>query len=203
MSVRTLDIRPGRGRLESAVVGLLAAAVIGGTLAFALTRPENAGDAPLLDWQVSAFDGLSPVDQAIQSAMGPAIEEIVFFYDMNGEWPTVEQLGEDLVAPFAHDLFWEANGQVDWTTTRPGATDAGAVYYLGRHGRAEGQSAYLGLIRHAHLNTNNSNQLEFWVHADTGVAEPRALKPEALVGQGWRQVVARNGASESRRIRGE
>jgi len=198
----TVDVRPASGRHESLAVALVTVVVIGGTLAYAATRPETGAMPTLAEWQVSAFDGLGPADQAIHSAIGPAIEEAIFRYDFDGYWPTAGELAESFISPFHQDIFWETNGQVDWALHRPEQTDQGSVYYLGRAGQVPGQSAYLALIRHQHLNTVNTNQLDLWVHADPRAPEPTGVTPQSLVRQGWRQVVTYSGASEVERIKG-
>ena len=197
------DIQPESGRIETGIIAALTAVVILGTLGFALTRPEVGAMPQLLDWQVSAFEDLSPEDQAIHSAMIPAIEEANFFYTFTGAWSTPEELAQSFVTPFYQDVFWEANGRVAWELAKPGETDQGSVYYIGRGGEAEGQSAYLAVIRHSHLNTVNANQMDFWVHPDPNAPAPQGLKPQSLITEGWRQVVTYSGASEVERLRGE
>jgi len=198
-------VQPLTGRRETT---LLAAAVVLVCLivgAYALVQPARNGEPKLLDWQVSAFADLSRADQAIHSALRPALEEMYWIYKGEGAWPTPEVLNEYLLPPFYQDHFWEDTGRVNWrliTNDAVGAADQGAVFYLGTGGMAEDQSAYLVVINHAHLNTTDSNQFDIWIHPDLDVSPPSGIKQQSLILDGWRMVVPYRGAEELARIGG-
>lgn len=78
----------------------------------------------------------------------------------------------------------------------------GAAVYYGSGGRLPGQSAYLLVIGHAHAGVMWANQATIWVHRDPNAPYPGIVKPESLVGKGWRQVIAYDGNSEIERVKG-
>lgn len=78
----------------------------------------------------------------------------------------------------------------------------GATVYYGSGGHAPGQSAYLLIIGHAHAGVMWNNQATIWVHRNPNAPYPDIVKPESLVGEGWRQVIPYDGASEVERVKG-
>ncbi len=227
-------IRPSSGRVESIVFFVAAFLLVVSTVGYVLLKPKAEGPPPLLSWQVSSFDGLSAVDQAIHSALLPASDEIIWANNDTGTWPSIADLQDTLLPPFYEDNFWKTNGEVRWQVIMPGASKAGeaalppppktnnglasfvapnAVYqgtlgqgtasYYGSGGSAEGQSAYLIVIGHAHSGVYWINQATLWINKDPNAPFPDILKPEGLVARGWRQIIPYNGASEVERVKGK
>lgn len=124
-SPRTQIIPPSSGRLESIVFFLATFLLLAITAAYVLLKPKQEGPPPLLDWQVSSFDGLSSVDQAIHSALLPAADEIIWANNDTGRWPTIAELQDTLLPPFYEDNFWQVNGEVKWQVIMPGANKTG------------------------------------------------------------------------------
>lgn len=225
-------VRPVSGRWESLALLLAALAIIASVAGYITLRPQKVGPPITLSWQVRSFDGLGAVDQAIHSALLPAGEEIIWFNNDTGGWITLEHAQKILLPPFYRDAFWKTNGEVHWQLILPGThqphaasgdehVDApvtppdqtankvsqatqgqGATVYYGSAGRAPGQSAYLLVIGHAHAGVMWANQATIWVHRDPNAPYPGIVKPESLVGDGWRQVIPYNGASEVERVKG-
>lgn len=79
----------------------------------------------------------------------------------------------------------------------------GATVYYGAAGQAPGQGAYLLVIGHAHAGVMWSNQATIWIHRDPNAPYPSIVKPEALIGQGWRQIIPYDGAREVERVKGK
>lgn len=225
----TKVVRPASGRWESLALLLAALAIIASVTGYVLLRPKHPGPPIPLGWQVRSFDGLGAVDQAIHSALLPAGEEIIWNNNDTGGWITLERAQEIWLPPFYRDAFWKTNGQVHWQLILPGghlphagsddgheddapapatsevsqATQGqGATVYYGAAGRMPGQSAYLLVIGHAHAGVMWANQATIWVHPDPNAPYPGIVKPESLVGKGWRQVIPYDGASEVERVKG-
>lgn len=118
-------VMPVSGRLESVLFLLAILLLAGCTVAYVFLKPRAEGPPPLLSWQVSSFDGLSTVDQAIHSALLPAADEIVWANNDTGQWKTIEQLEQTLLPPFYKDNFWKTNGEVSWQAIMPGAVGTG------------------------------------------------------------------------------
>ena len=118
-------IRPSSGRLESVVLFLITFVLVASTAGYILLKPKQEGPPPLLSWQVSSFDGLSEVDQAIHSALLPAADEIIWANNDTGRWPSIAELQDTLLPPFYEDNFWQVNGEVQWQVIMPGANKTG------------------------------------------------------------------------------
>ncbi|PJR09902.1 DUF6162 family protein [Sinorhizobium meliloti] len=201
----SLTITPLTGQRETGLLATIAAALVAGVVLYGQTRPPQGAMPPLTEWQVSAFTDLSSVDQAIHSALLPALEEAYWAYKGEGFWPTAQFLDEALLPPFHHDHFWEDNGRVEWTlytNEALGAADQGFIYYMGVNGQAKAQSAYLAVINHAHLNAVDANQFDIWVHPNASAPRPSGMKQQSLILEGWRQVKTHTGADEVARIKG-
>ena len=163
---------------------------------------------------------------AIHSALLPAGEEIIWNNNDTGGWISLERAQELLLPPFYRDGFWKTNGSVHWQLILPGthlsdaagthsghatppASDVsqatqgqGATVYYGSGGSMPGQSAYLLVIGHAHAGVMWANQATIWVHANPNAPYPAIVKPESLVGEGWRQVIPYDGTRELERVKG-
>ncbi|MGD9843190.1 MAG: hypothetical protein AB7F79_10290 [Steroidobacteraceae bacterium] len=226
-------IPPLSGRFESILFVLAALMLVASTAGYVLLKPKNEGPPELLSWQVSSFDGLSTVDQAIHSALLPAAEEIIWANNDTGTWLTIPELEGTLLPPFYRDNFWKTNGEVKWQVIMPGATSTavteappvdtksgldpfkapnkvyqgtlgqGAASYYGSGGTAPGQSTYLVVIGHAHSGVYFINQATLWIHKNPNEPLPDVLKAESLVSHGWRQIIPYNGASEVERVKGK
>ena len=227
-TIAVTRVRPRSSGWESLALMLATLTVIAGVAGYVLLRPERVGPPTPLSWQVRSFDGLGAVDQAIHSALLPAGEEIIWNNNDTGGWVTLEQAQTLLLPPFYRDAFWKTNGEVHWQLILPGShlahtgghdDDAaevnppvnavsqatlgqGATVYYGSGGHAPGQSAYLLVIGHAHAGVMWANQATIWVHRDPNAPYPAIVKPESLVGEGWRQVIPYDGASEIERVKG-
>ncbi len=219
-------VSPASGHWESAAMLLLTLSVIACLAGYLLLHPQQVGPPAALSWQVRSFDGLNAVDQAIHSALLPAGEEIIWNNNDTGGWITLEHAQKIVLPPFYRDAFWKSNGEVHWQLILPGSHQAharsgdaaapapspsevsqatqgqGAAVYYGSGGRLPGQSAYLLVIGHAHAGVMWANQATIWVHRDPNAPYPGIVKPESLVGKGWRQVIAYDGNSEIERVKG-
>ena len=232
-SLPILTVRSAAGRAET--LGLLCCLLLVGTAlaGFIASRPSQPRSPQVLSWQLSSFDSLRAVDQAIHSALLPAAEEITIANNDTGSWITMDEAQASLLPPFYRDAFWKKNGEVQWQLILPGTHEAhrvghdeasdhaapqaperatnavsegtlgqGATVYYGVDGQAPGQSAYLLVIGHAHAGVMWTNQATIWMHPDPHAPYPGVVRPEGLVGKGWRQVVPYNGASEIERVKG-
>lgn len=149
--------------------------------------------------------GWITMEQAQASLLPPFYRDA--FWKNNGEvqW--------QLILPGTHEAHVvrhdDADGHAGHPAPQPtpnavseGSLGQGATVYYGADGHAPGQSAYLLVIGHAHAGVMWTNQATIWVHPDPHAPYPGVVKPEGLVGQGWRQVVPYNGSSEVERVKG-
>jgi hypothetical protein len=195
-------VQPRNGRAESFLIAVATALVIAVTVGLASLRTEASAIQPLQDWQVSAFSGLSPVDQAIHSALDASVGEINWYHYRLVSWPDIPALEEEFIPPFYKDIFWDTNGRVNWCLGLPLNNDQGATFYHGSGGTAENQSAYLLVLAHIHAGMLPANQSTIWIHKDPNAPFPDIVKPEQLILSGWKQVVPYSGADELERLKG-
>lgn len=227
---QTRTIRPLSGWPDTLLLIAAILLVIGFTAGYVALRPKLAKPPEPLSWQVRSFDGLGTADQALHSALLPAGEEIIWANNDTGEWVTLERAQAMLLPPFYRDAFWKTHGEVQWQLVLPGthptlgrtppgdtaavpagpASNAvtegtmgqGAAVYYGSGGQAPGQSAYLLVIGHAHAGVMWANQATIWIHRNPNAPYPDIVKPEALIGAGWRQVIPYDGSREVERVKG-
>jgi hypothetical protein len=214
MSATTLQlVRPAGARHEALLLLAATVLVLGILGLYVQQRVRSAATEPLQQWQVSAFDELTGVDQAIYNALYTAKDEIVYIYDdinlMNapGEkfrWPSPADLQQYLLPPFYRDGSWTQNGSMQWSLHEPLAEGEmqGSVLYLGTDGRVAGQGSFLLVVGHVHAGFQNNNSLVVWWNPQTHVETPQNGFRDGLILQGWREVVPHSGAQEVRRIFG-
>ena len=196
-------VKPASGRLESILTLIVVAIITLGCVNYALSKAKQHPEPKLMQWQISALGGLNPVDQAIHSSLLAAADEIAENYLFTSRWKDVKDLEEGLNPPFYKDSFWEQNGKVKWTRYAPPVEDtSGGVYYMGTLGQAKGQGAYLLVMAHVHAGIATAQQNTVWIHPKNNPPVPAVVKPETLILQGWRQVIAYSGADEARKTRG-
>jgi hypothetical protein len=204
-------VRPASARLETLAILAVIVVLISGTVALARANAHEEQEKFLPDWQVSAFDGLSPVDQANYNALMVAGDIIQVTYDTGyregfPHWLTVEEMSvleEGIgLAPFMRDVSWKQGGEVQWRLITTYQLD-GTTAYFGNNGKVPGQSAYLLLIAHLHKGASYTNRSIVWIHPNARVAQPDKVNIDSLVRNGWKQIVPWRGEDEVKRIRGD
>lgn len=230
----TFVIRPQSGKAETVLFVLAILVLVGSTVGYVQLHPRGDDRPRLTSWQISSFDGLGSVDQAIHSALLPAVEEIIWNNNSTGGWDSIEDLQRNMLPPFHQDVFWRANGELRWQAVMPGATDTkraaltaqsvhqepgapppppnavfkgtlgqGAMSYYGSGGKLPGQGAFLIVIGHAHSGVYWINQGTVWIHSNPRAPFPQLTKTEALIQEGWHQIVPYSGANEYTRLHGK
>jgi hypothetical protein len=204
MAMIMADNASAHDRSETLLVAATLVIAVIATAGFALMRGTGGVYAPeLLEWQVSAFNGLGADDQAIHSSLSVAAEDIGSLNFDFGDWPKPDELNKLLIPPFYTDDFWKEHGGVRWQQLNAADFNRGGdTSYLGTHGTAPGQSAYLLIFRHRHIGSAYTNQTEIWVHRNVDAGPPDLYRAEDLAKAGWRQVVAYSGADEAAHQKG-
>lgn len=214
MSVVTQEIGPSGSRREAFLV--LAAAIATAAILLLYVQQRGRGDEPeaLYDWQVSAFRTLTGPDQAIYNALFTVKDEIPYLYDdINmfnepGEkfrWPSLDDFQDYLLPPFYKDTSWEQNGSLEWSLYEPlpEGEMQGSTMYLGTDGKHPSQGSFLLVIGHVHAGFTNNNAIVIWWNPANHVEMPESGFRDALIRQGWKEVVPYRGEQEVERIFGE
>jgi hypothetical protein len=207
------EVKPAGARLEGWVLAAATLAVIA-TLAFYVrTHGREDTAAPLYDWQISAFDGLTGADQAIYNSLYTVKDEIPLIYDdinrfnepgVKFRWPNLRDFEDFLLPPFFQDTSWEQNGSLQWSLHEPLAEGEmqGSTMYLGTDGQLPDQGSFLLIIGHVHAGFTNNNAIVIWWNAMNHVEMPESGFRDQLILQGWREVVPYSGDLEVKRLFG-
>jgi len=198
----TQIVPPSINRWESVLLALALMALCAFTAIYARTYGIEEKEQELLDWQISAYDGLQGADQAIYNELLVAADEIYYMNYYNGYWPMDADFQDALLPPFYRDLSWERNGALTWTlkdVIQEGEAQ-GLTLYHGGNSKVAGQGAFLLIIDHKHAGTSQINGSSIWWHPDTNVAVPETSKISSIVLHGWKQVVPYVGRDEVERL---
>jgi hypothetical protein len=202
VAASTQIIPPSINRWESIMLAAAIAAMVLFTVFYARTYGLEEKEQEILDWQVSAYDGLQGVDQAIYNELLVAADEIYYMNYYSGYWPADADFQDALLPPFYRDLSWERNGSVTWTlkdVIQEGEAQ-GLTLYHGGGGTVAGQGAFLLIIDHKHAGNSQINGSSIWWHADPNVPIPETSKVASIVLHGWKQVVPYFGRDEVDRL---
>jgi hypothetical protein len=106
------------------------------------------------------------------------------------------------------DAAWERNGAYAWDRVAIASAERHIVLYVGRPQR-EDTAVFMLVMLHDHIKKEGNAggavhaPFEVWMHRSGVVEVPGTITDQALIGQGWREVLARRGEGESRRGMGE
>lgn len=195
-------VPPGINRWEHGLVAAALVVMIACTLFYAEKFGVEEKVQTILDWQVSAYSGLTGVDQAIYNELLVAADEIYWMNYFEGRWPTDEDFQNALLPPFYRDASWERNGAVSWTlkdVVQEGEAQ-GLTLYHGGGGTLPGQGAYLLVIDHKHAGGSQVSSSNIWWHPDANAPVPPTSKTASIILQGWKQVVPYQGRDEYERL---
>ena len=201
-AIYSQSVSPNINRWETGLLILAVVAVVSFTGFYAETYGRQEKTREILDWQVSAYDGLQGVDQAIYNELLVAADEIQWMVYFYGEWPEDDDFQNDLLPPFYRDLSWERNGSVEWVlknVVQEGEAQ-GLTLYHGANGTHADQGAYLLVIDHKHAGGSQVSTANIWWHPDRFAPVPRTSKEASIILEGWKQVVPYRGRDEVERL---
>ena len=214
MTATTYDVKPAGSRFEGWLLAAVALAVVAVLALYVQANGRANAAAPLYDWQISAFDGLTGADQAIYNSLYTVKDEIPLIYDdinmfnepgQKFRWPNLDDFTDFLLPPFYRDTSWEQNGSLQWSLFEPLAEGEmqGSTMYLGTDGRSLSQGSFLLIIGHVHAGFQNNNAIVIWYNEKNHVEMPESGFRDKLILQGWREVVPYSGDLEVKRLFGE
>jgi len=156
-------------------------------------------------WNNNTTGGWSLIADLEKSRTPPFYKDV--FWRANGEmrWQAVLPGATDTkkAAPTAESVHQEPGAPPPPpNAVYKGTLGQGAASYYGAGGKLPGQSAFLVVIGHAHSGVYWINQGTIWVHENPNAPFPKLTKTEALIQEGWRQVIPYSGATEFQRLRG-
>ncbi len=198
----TQIVPPSLNRWETVLLVLALVGMVSFTAFYAETYGLEEKQQEILDWQISAYDGLSNTDQAIYNELLVAADEIYYMSYYSGYWPDDPDFQDALLPPFYRDLSWENNGSIKWTlknVIQEGEAQ-GLTLYHGNGGTIPGQGAWLLVIDHKHAGNAQINGSSIFWHSDSNAPVPDTSKVQSIVLHGWKQVVPYFGRDEVERL---
>ncbi len=197
-------VRPSGSGTETRLVllaALLTVLVCGATVLF---RTASASVKPVPSWRVNAFRDLPPAQLGVFNALYNAAPEIEMIHEETGGWPTTDALAAEYIPPFVEDAAWEKNGSLGWSRVAIASPGRHIVLYVGRPDDGARSGTFMLVMLHDHVKKEGNAggathaPFEVWMHASSSAEVPDMITDQALIGQGWREVVARRGEQETR-----
>ncbi|MEF2232127.1 MAG: DUF6162 family protein [Pseudodesulfovibrio sp.] len=151
----------------------------------------------LPEWRIDAFAELRPQELAVFNGLCSAAPEIDLLHAGEGGWPSVDALAGEFIPPFVRDGAWQRNGGHHWIRSELSSTDRHVALYVGHPEDAEASGTFLLLMLHSHAKGQGNADAgvhapyEVWLHASPVADIPSMVTDQALIGKGWREVVAR------------
>jgi hypothetical protein len=178
-------IRPAGAGHETLYVLLLCLAIllVAGTV---VGWHGKTQDAPTIaDHQLDARRDLSAAEQGIYADLRVTLDEIHLLAAEQSTPPTPQQLGEEGFAPFAKDASSVSRGDHAWQMVDKS--------YLGLSPNPAIAGSFLMRIAVA-----DGDQADIWINRTPSIAASTDLSDAALIGAGWKQVVAQFDAGVTR-----
>ena len=168
------SIRADTGGREGKWVALIIATILGFA---ALAIPYHQAEVHVttaFEHQILVTD-VEQENLAMLAELRLAHEEIRDLYlDNDEQWPNIEFLQEDGIAPFTQDQSWKRKGEHNWLLLESG-------YYFS----APEQKGFADSF----LMNANAISPEIWVNLHGKVSAPIEFDVESLANAGWKQVV--------------
>lgn len=267
---RTETVRPASARRETITVAVISLAIIVTAGAIIGLRGRVEAAQELAEYQISAYDGLNPIEQGIYNDMLAAALDVDMYHADTLRWPTVAQLQGQYIAPFVKDLSWQQRGALEWQQDIPNIEMQHTVAYYALSQKPETTGSFLLWMTHKHnmmgpmaesfmaqrgatnkpitqgpgmvpgamrsdplaggisgdmgvaglpspgmavpaptaqpgttpTATMFKPQVRVWYHPGTAPAPPTIYQDEQLIQAGWREVIARTGTDETKRLQG-
>ncbi|MGR5558102.1 DUF6162 family protein [Vibrio fortis] len=173
------SVRADTGGREGKWVALIIASILGfATLAIPYHQAE-IHVTTAFEHQILVTD-VEKEDLAMLAELRLAHEEIRDLYLDNGEqWPDVDFLQEEWVAPFTQDQSWKRKGEHSWKLL-------GSGYYFA--------SPKLAGFADSFVMNANSIAPEIWINLKGQVEAPTKFDIDSLSAAGWKQVVTESEA---------
>ncbi len=192
-------VKPAGAGHETLWVAMAAAAVLAVAALVIGTRVQPVAAAALAPYQIDARTQLNAAEQGVHADLLVAAEEIAAIADADKQQPTVEQLRQMDLPPFAAGVGATARGAHEWRS----ATTGHGIAYVGLSAAPDVAASFLLRLPatdadSAHDAHGHDSVAEVWVQREGARAWPDPLDDASLARQGWRQVLVRYDAGVTR-----
>jgi len=208
--METIIIQPKRQRFEIlfmliSIVVILA--VTSGLIAISKIKKDE--NVKLKSYQIDAFLNLEGNDQGIFTDLHAAVREIEALHIEYGErWPTVSELSTiEKVSPFVEDMVWKSRGQHKWTLFTHDQGNVHRAIYVGKSFDANAAGNFLILSEHFHTidgsyykGVNKDFPFSIWYNKNWEIPNSSNISDGTLIPLGWKEIIARTGYDELKRL---
>ena len=104
----------------------------------------------LAEYQLSAFSGLNTVEQGLYNDLLAASLEIDLYHADALQWPSVDWMREQYIAPFARDLSWKKRGALRWRQDVPNIELQHTVAYFALSEDYDTTGSFILWMTHKH-----------------------------------------------------
>ena len=185
----------GRWLLLTAVLILL---VVGGFIG--LRQRTELDPTSVSEAQVSAYASLGVEEQGTFSDLRLAALEIQSWRELEGNWPTVADLQELLIAPFVDDVVGSQRGNLQWQMSIESEGQLGFYWGISEDSKVSGSFALQ--IEIGDDPSSTQGHFHVWYRQEN-TNMPELMSKNALQKAGFREVIAYEGAQERKRLQGE
>lgn len=209
--VRIQIIHPANSRLESLVVGLTLLGIFSTAGALLWRTTEQHGPQRLREYQISAYQDLSPLEQGTFNDLYAAAMEVESVHEDEGGWMSIADLEEFFIPPFIQDIVWQKRGALHWTQPIIDTRNIHITAYLGQTTAPATSGSFLLVLSHLHgagggnilaTSLNYDGQtFGVWYHSQA-VSVAQSITRESLIVQGWEEVIPYRGEDEIKRLKG-
>jgi hypothetical protein len=210
--MHTQVVKPAGTSREGLYFVLTVAVVIAVAGICIMHRTRAEPERVLFEYQISGYKDLNNFEQGTFLALYTAAMEIDASHDNNeGTWPSVRDLQEQFIPPFAHDRAWGMSGKLIWTQKILNTDMIHATAYLGKPSISDISGSLLLVLLHDHSTEgdyqigepeHDDGPFKIWYSRETAVDFPERLSVRSLAIKGWKEVIPYTGDDEMKRIKG-
>lgn len=186
-------VKPAGAGNETAWVALCALTIVLVAGAVIGIRTPPAETVPVAAHQLDARDDLTAAEQGIYADLRLVLVELPEIHEQAR--PSVAELQEAALPPFTADIGSSGRGGHVWSAIQGRQADA----YMGLSAAPEvAGSMLLRLPPYRSGASEGDDEPEIWLHRTAQPDWPESLAPDALIVNGWKQVVSRFDAGVTR-----
>ena len=206
--MHTQVVKPAGSSREALYFVLTTAVVIAVATICIMHRTRIEPERVLFEYQISGYKDINSFEQGTFVALYTAAMEIDATHDNDkGTWPSVKDLQERFMPPFAHDRAWAMSGKLIWTQKILNKDMIHATAYLGKPSISDISGSFLLVMLHDHSTEigepeHDEEPFKIWYFSETAVDFPEKLSVRSLAIMGWKEVIPYTGDDEMKRIKG-
>lgn len=207
--METVIIKPLKQRQEILFVSISSIAIILiASLLIFFRNNEGSIIKKLKPYQISVFSELSTIEQGIFTDLYTAAFDIdIFHLDNAEEWPSVETISDNLIAPFAKNAVWKNRGSISWELKTMDKDKVHRSVYIGRSFDAKISGSFILFLEHFHTmdgayfyGINKKQPFKIW-YKKGAFRVPKDFSDGTLISTGWKEAIPYRGKDVLKRLK--